>query len=150
MPRYDIHFQPVMPTEDAQGYKIFTFGFTRTLGIRGPQALVNRWAKTFMTPKGSDLLHPSYGTEFGSLPGSNISNDFSMLQDVVVMAIEDASDQVRQQETRAAIPADEALSSAELSWIRPTAGGDGFDVGIIINNKAGRVLPLKLTLAATR
>jgi hypothetical protein len=149
MPRYDIHFQPVMPTEAAYGYKIFTFGFTAPLSIRGPQALVNRWAKTFMTPKGSDPLHSSYGTEFGNLPGSNVT-DFSMLQDIVVMAIDDANDQVRAQEAKNRVDPDESLDTATLGWITPEAGGDGFQVGILISNLAGVALPLKLTLAATR
>lgn len=150
MPRYDIHFQPVTPASEAYGYKIFTFGFVNTLGVRGPQALVNRWSKTFMTPKGSDLLHPSYGTEFGNLPGSNISDDFAMLQDIIVMAIEDANDQVRQQETSGFLDADESLAAAELGWLTPVVGGDGFSVGIVISNQLGKALPLKLSLAATR
>lgn len=152
MPRYDIHFQPVMPPEDQFGYKVFTFGFKAALGISGAQALVNRWTKTFITPKGSDLLHPSYGTEFGNLPGSNILGDFGMLQDVVVMAIEDANEQVHAQESEYGIILDdnEMLDSAAFGWLSPTAGKDGFHVGIIINNMAGQSLPFKLTLAATR
>jgi hypothetical protein len=149
MAKYDIHFQPVMPPESASGYKIFTFGFISPLKVRGPQALVNRWLKTFMTPKGTDPLHLSYGTEFGSLPGSNIG-DFSMLQDLVVMAIDDANEQVRTQESRMYLDADESLATASFGWLVPYVGGDGFSVGIVISNMAGRTLPLKLTLAATR
>jgi hypothetical protein len=150
MPRYDIHFQPIMPPEDQYGFKSFTFGFVASLKIRGPQSLVNRWVKTFMTPKGSDLLHPSYGTDFGSLAGSNIVNDFSTLQDTVIMSIDDASDQVRRQDEAETLDDDESLESAELGSFVPEPGGDGFNVWVVINNKAGQNLPTKLTLMASR
>lgn len=150
MARYDIHFQPVVPVGDIYGYKAFTFGFTAALGVRGPQALVNRWAKTFMTPKGSDLLHPSYGTQFGSLYGSNVLGDFSSLQDVVVMAIDDANEQVTKQDASGTMNADEALANAALGWLTPAASGDGFDVGIVITNKANQPITLRLALMSTR
>jgi len=147
---HDIHFQPIMPPEDQHGFKSFTFGFTAALKINGPQALVNRWVKTFMTPKGSDLLHPDYGTDFGNLAGSNIVNDFTTLQDTVIMAIDDANDQVRRQDESAVLDSSEALDSATLGQFIPITGGDGFNLWVVINNKAGQNLPLKLTLMATR
>ena len=150
MPRYDIHFQPVTPVDDIYGYKAFTFGFTAALGVRGPQALVNRWAKTFITPKGSDLLHPSYGTQFGNLYGSNVLGDFSSLQDVVIMAIDDANEQVTAQDASGIMDADESLSNATLGWLTPLSSGDGFDVGVVITNKANQNLTLRLALMATR
>jgi hypothetical protein len=54
----DIHFQPV-PASEVTGNKVFTFGFVSALKVSGLQALVNRWVKTFMTPLGSDPLHPN-------------------------------------------------------------------------------------------
>lgn len=147
---YDIHFQPVTPVEDIQGFKLFTFGFTAALGVQGPQSLVNRWAKTFMTPKGTDLLHPSYGTQFGRLYGSNILGDYSSLQDTVIMAIDDANEQVWRQDADNDMPAEEALAEASFGWLTPSAAGDGFDLGVVINNKAGQALTIKLALMATR
>jgi hypothetical protein len=149
MPRYDIHFQPVTPASDIVGYKMFTFGFTAALGVRGPQALVNRWAKTFVTPKGSDLLHPSYGTQFGNMFGSNIE-DFSSLQDIVIMAIDDANEQVVAQDASGLMDADESLANATLGWLTLLPEGDGFDVGVVITNKANKNLTLRLALMATR
>lgn len=151
MYKLDVHFQPVMPPGSSYGFKVFTFGYRSALEVYGPQALVNRWVKTFMTPKGSDLLHPQFGTEFGNLPGSNILRDFTMLQDIVVMSIDDANTQVHDQEKGIYyLNDDELLDSAEFGWIMPSSGGDGFHVGIVINNMAGTPLPLKLTLGATR
>lgn len=149
MPRYDIHFQPVTPVADIVGYKMFTFGFTAALGVRGPQALVNRWAKTFTTPKGSDLLHPAYGTQFGDMFGSNIE-DFSSLQDIVIMAIDDANEQVAAQDASGMMNADESLANATLGWLTPLPDGDGFDIGVILTNKANQNLTLRLALMATR
>jgi hypothetical protein len=137
-----------MPSEDISGYKTFTFGFTAALKIRGPQALVNRWAKTFMTPKGSDLLHPDYGTEFGDLAGSNIVSDYTELQDTAIMSIDDASDQVREQDAVGLLDANESLESAELVKFVPLQ--DGFELWVLLVNKAQQSLPLKLTLMATR
>lgn len=137
-----------MPSEDIYGYKTFTFGFTAALKIRGPQALVNRWAKTFMTPKGSDLLHPDYGTEFGDLAGSNIVSDYTELQDTAIMSIDDASDQVRDQDATGLLDANESLESAELVKFVPLQ--DGFELWVLLVNKAQQSLPLKLTLMATR
>lgn len=150
MPRYDVHFQPVMPSEDIHGYKTFTFGFTAALKVRGPQALVNRWVKTFMTPKGSDYIHPTYGTEFGSLAGSNIVSDFSVLQDTVIMSIDDANDQVRHQDNQNLVNSDEALESAVMHTFRATPEQDGFELWVMLTNKARQSLPVKLTLMATR
>lgn len=137
-----------MPSEDIFGYKTFTFGFTAALKIRGPQSLVNRWAKTFMTPKGSDLLHPDYGTEFGDLAGSNVVSDYTALQDNAIMSIDDASDQVREQDAVSLLDANESLESAELIKFVPLQ--DGFELWVLLVNKAQQSLPLKLTLLATR
>jgi len=150
MPRYDIHFQPVMPPEDQRGFKSFTFGFTSALRVRGTQSLVNRWVKTFYTPKGSDLLHPGYGTDFGSLAGSNIVNDFSTLQDTVIMAIDDASEQVRRQDEAESLDDDESLESAELGSFVPTSSRDGFDFWVVLTNRLGTSLQVKLTTLASR
>jgi hypothetical protein len=147
MAKYDIHFQPV-PSADVVGYKTFTFGFRAALKVTGPQALVNRWVKTFMTPKGSDPLDITYGTTFASLVGGNFSQTNTDLQDVVVLAMEDASDQVRQQDLEGFYNDDERLLSATLLQYAPVA--DGFAVWVEIKNMAGDVLPVKLVDLADR
>ncbi len=147
MSGYDIHFQPV-PADRVYGFRCFEFGFQAALKVKGMQALVNRWVKTLMTPLGSDLLDPTAGTTFGNLVGSNFGAISSDIQDLVVMAIEDASDQVKEQDLQGYFTDDEKLQSAELlDFVEVTAG---FEVWILIKNVAGDALSVPLVTLATR
>lgn len=143
MAGYDIHFQPV-PPDEVHGFKTFEFGYRAALKVKGPQSLVNRWVKTLMTPKGSDPLRASYGTAFGNLPGSNISGKSPDVADVVNMAIQDANEQVMQQDIAGLYPDNERLLSAELITIEISEAGDGFNVWVRINNVAGEVITFRL------
>lgn len=147
MPGYDIHFQPV-PSSQVHGYKTFTFGFKAALKVKGPQSLVNRWVKTLMTLKGSDPLAPSYGTAFPNLVGANISDVTSEVKDVLVLSMDDASAQVRQQDIAGLYSDDERLQSAILYDFTPTE--DGFAVWVEIRNMAGQILTVHLMDLATR
>lgn len=147
---YDIHFQPVAPG-NMYGTRIFTFGFKASLKVQGPQALVNRWVKTFLTPKGSNPLDKNEGTGFGRLVGANISSrNKTGVEDVVLLAIEDANDQVRQQDLDALFPENERLANAVLLRIYTPPTGDGTEVWVQITNVAGQVLPVKLMALADR
>jgi hypothetical protein len=152
---YDIHFQPV-PAEEALGTRIFTFGFRATLKVQGAQALVNRWVKTFMTPKGSNPLDLEEGTAFGRMVGSNINAYHQGIEDVILLSIEDANDQVRKQDLDGLFPEDERLSNATL-FVPPDnyqidmkAGRDFVELWVRIVNVAGKVLPVRLIELADR
>ena len=129
---------------------MFTFGFRASLKVQGPQALVNRWAKTFMTPKGSNPLHKDEGTAFGRLVGSNIDAYHGGLEDVILLSIEDANEQVRQQDLDGLYPENERLANATLLQLEESATGDGVAVWVRIVNVAGEVLPVKLIELADR
>jgi len=147
MAGYDIHFQPV-PAGETFGYKCFEFGFKAALKVKGPQALVNRWVKTLMTPLGSDPLYPENGTTFGNLIGANINSISADTRDLVIIAIEEASEQVREQDLRGLFPDDERLQSAELmDFVELDAG---FEVWVLIKNRAGDALPVRLVELSTR
>lgn len=143
MSGYDIHFQPV-PSAEVFGFKTFEFGYRAALKVKGPQSLVNRWVKTLMTPKGSDPLYTSEGTAFGNLPGSNITNVSNDLSDAVNLAIQDANDQVHQQDIAGLFPDNERLLNAELLNFQPNSSGDGFNVWIRIRNVAGESITFRL------
>lgn len=147
MSGYDIHFQPV-PSSQVRGYKTFTFGFKAALKVKGPQSLVNRWVKTVMTLKGSDPLDPSYGTALPNLMGANVSNVTTEVKDVLVLAMDDASAQVRQQDIAGLYSDDERLQSAILYDFTPSE--DGFQVWVEIRNMAGQILTVHLMDLATR
>jgi hypothetical protein len=146
---YDIHFQPV-PEGEVYGLKTFTFGFTAALKVQGLQSLVNRWAKTFMTPKGSDLLYPERGTDFADLAGSNVSLRSPELRDVVIISIEDANDQVREQDLDGGYDPSESLLTASLEGFKLNTAGDGLEVWVKITNMEETVLTTKLVELATR
>lgn len=145
--QYDIHFQPV-PKEDVKGYKTFTFGFKAALKVRGPQALVNRWAKTFMTPKGSDPLDRTAGTSFSDMIGANITRITDELKDVAILSVIDASEQVKKQDVEGLFSDDSRLMSATLMDILQTA--DGIELWVEIKTMSGDVLPVRLIDIANR
>jgi len=146
----DIHFQPVVPASAIKGTKVFTFGFTASLKVTGLQSLVNRWVKTFMTPVGSDPLHPEFGTEFGNLIGANIAGHASALLDVVAIAVDEVNEQVQEQDRKGFRAPDESLDDAQLTRFVPSESGDGFDVWVEITNKEGTTLQVRLAELATR
>lgn len=92
---------------------LFTLGATPR-EVQGLQALVNRWLKTFLTPKGSHPWRRDEGTEFYRLIGGSVAT-LRGCEALVVEAVDDANDQVlaqdRAEPTR---PAAERLQHAGL------------------------------------
>lgn len=148
MAGFDIHFQPVRPGE-VYGYKTFTFGYEKSVKVNGPQALVNRWVKTLVTPKGTDATDLDYGTAFGDLFGSNISN-LSNLKDAVFLAITDANDQVRQQDIEGLYSQNERLRDAILVDVRANKDTGFLETWVRISNTAGDQMVVRLTEGGTR
>ena len=140
---YDIHFQ-VIPEEDqlTAGGRVFSFGFTSAIGVRGPQKLMNRWIKCLFTLRGSDLLSPEYGTGFPDLIGSNISQQRDF-EDAVALFISDCSAQIAALDQAQSPPANERLDSAVLTAVVPR-GAVGYDVYVTLKNVAGQLIPLIL------
>jgi hypothetical protein len=93
MARYDLHIQLVDPSEQTFGAN-FSFGVANPILVTGFQALVNRWMKIFMTPKGSHPVRRTEGTEFPYLLGSNVT-DIPSLEATVAEYIDDATQQVQ-------------------------------------------------------
>lgn len=135
MARYDIHVQG-LPETPEHGFKCMSFIYEAPLKVSGFQALINRWVKTLMTPRGSDLLDKQFGTDFGNLIGANFSaNNYKLVQDTVNMAVSDANKQVSRQDSDGFFDASEQLASAEVVGYESVTGG--FSVWVRIKNKAG-------------
>jgi len=147
--KYDIHFQPAAP-EEQHGTRVFTFGFKASLKVAGPQALVNRWVKTLMTPKGSNPLDKAEGTAFGNLIGSNVSRRHRDVEDVLLLSIEDANEQVKRQDLIGMFPANERLVNATLLENEGRTWEDGFEIWVRIVNVVGQVLTTRLMDLADR
>lgn len=146
----DIHYQPV-PVSEVRSTKVFTFGFQSAKKVEGLQALVNRWVRILMTPRGSDPLELNAGTDFGTLVGTNIPKSArGSLLDVVAMAIDDASEQVKEQDKNMLYNESESLDQVNLLRFQVNTAGDGFDVWVEIINKAGETLTTRLAGLADR
>lgn len=134
---FDIHYQILSPAEQAESYgHVFTFGFTTAVAVRGPQKLINRWLKCFLTPKGSDPIDLTYGTEFAHLFGGNVNQQ--TFSDVVTLSVEDATEQLRGMDRRAALDDDERVSGASVTGIT-VRNDNSYDVYISLVSVAGDV-----------
>ena len=145
--KYDVYYQGI-PEADINSMRFFTFGFKRSVGIRGPQKLILQWLKRLMTPKGSDPTNVETGTDFPALIGSNISS-MADVRDVVLLAIDDCSSQMRKIQRVTMPDEDEMLLSATLTSFEAT-GDDGFDAWVTISNVKGTELAVNLPSLSTR
>lgn len=145
--RFDIHYQ-ILPEEQQLSARVFGFGFVSAVGVRGPQKLINRWLKCFMTPQGSDPFDRTYGTGFPYLIGSNIQSTANVI-DIVTLAIQDCSTQIRAFETTNLMSADERLGSVSILQILED-GAAGFQIWLGITNAAGLQTPVVLPSTSTR
>jgi len=120
------------------GFKCMEFGFTAAMKVTGFKALIDRWIKTFLTPKGSDPLYPDEGTSVGALIGANISKVTTDLRDIVTMSITKANEQIQRQDIEGFYDDVMRLKSATLD--RLVTSADGIEVWITIENVAGERL----------
>lgn len=146
---YDIHFQPV-PADQVTGLKVFSFGFTAALKVQGLQSLVNRWAKTFMTPRGSDPREPGTGTDFADMVGANLDIQSPEIGDVIVISIEEANEQVRQQDLVGDYDSNECLETVTLKALNVREQKDGIDIWVEIVSKEHERLTFHLADIGTR
>jgi len=143
MATFDVHFQLLSEAEQTvSGGRVFSFGFTTALGVKGPQKLVNRWLKCLCTLKGTDLLSPTYGTGFPELIGSNVSQQQDVI-DAMALFIEDCNDQITAFDQKKFPPQDERLASAVLTSVIPRGDSD-YDIYVAMKNAAGVVLNVKV------
>lgn len=129
-------------------FRFFTFGFDRSVGVRGPQKLVLQWLKCLMTTKGSDPTDLEYGTEFPNLIGSNV-RAMQDLRDVVMLCVQDCNEQILKLQQTTQPDLDELLLTATLVKF-DLLGDDGFEAHVTISNAKGKELTINLPSLATR
>jgi hypothetical protein len=144
---FDLYYQGKEP-ENVHGFKFFTAGFGRSIGVRGLWKLTLQWLKRFMTTKGSDPTRPEEGTEFPNLIGSNIVSTADV-RDVVLLAIEDCNEQMFTVQQTTQPDQDELLLTAVLSKFT-ALGEDGFEAWVTISNVEGTKLTIELPQFSTR
>lgn len=145
---YDINIQ-IVSAACYTGTGFYSFGQTRSLGVRGIQKLVNVFAKFLLTPVGSDPFDVSYGTNLTNLIGSNVA--LSDAREVLDMAVAATAAAVQAyQSGRASVDDDERLSSAVVSNYIEILGGPGFAAQILIRNVANEQAQIVLPTLEVR
>lgn len=145
---YDINIQ-IVPASRYTGMAFYSFGQTRSLGVRGIQKLVNIFAKFLLTPVGTDPTDLTYGTNLTSLIGSNVVLDdareiLNIAVDATVSAIQGF------QSGQSTVPDDERLASASVTNYIEIPDGPGFAAQILIRNVSGQQLLLLLPTLEVR
>ena len=139
---FDVNIQ-IVPAVDYTGTAFYSFGQTRSLGVRGIQKLINIFAKFLLTPVGSDPLDLTYGTNFTNLIGSNVILDDA--REILDAAVTTTATAIQGFQTgQANIPDDERLATAAVSQYILIPDGPGFAAQILITNVANVGLTILL------
>lgn len=147
MPKYDAFYTGTAEATQHL-FRFFTFGFDRSVGIRGPQKLALQWLKCLMTTKGTDPTNLEYGTDFPNLIGSNVQA-MQDLQDVVMLCVQDCNEQIIAIQQKTQPDLDELLLAATLARFDRT-GVDGFEAYVTISNAKNQEVTVNLPALATR
>lgn len=148
MPAYDVNIQ-IVPASRYTGMAFYSFGQTRSLGVRGIQKLVNVFAKYLLTPVGTDYTDLTYGTNLTTLIGTNVVLDdareiLDMAVDATVAAIQAI------QAGKSSVPDDERLASAAVTNYIEIPEAPGFSAQILITNVANQQLQIVLPTLEVR
>lgn len=145
---YDINIQ-IVPASRYTGMAFYSFGQTRSLGVRGIQKLVNIYAKFLLTPVGTDPTDLLYGTNLTSLIGSNVVLEDA--REILNIAVETTTTAIQGfQSGQASVPDDERLASASVTDYIEIPDGPGFAAQILIRNVANQQLQLVLPTLEVR
>lgn len=145
---FDINIQ-IVPAINYTGMAFYSFGQTRSLGVRGIQKLINVFAKYLLTPIGTDPTDLTYGTNLTNLIGSNvILDDAREILDIAVDATVAAVQRFQVRHT--SISTDERLASASVVDYITIAEGPGFAAQILIRNVSNQQLQLVLPTLEVR
>lgn len=145
---YDVNIQ-IVPAARYTGLEFYSFGQTRSLGVRGINKLVNIFAKFLLTPVGTDPLDLTYGTNLTALIGTNVALDDA--QEVLGIAVDTTSAAIQSfQAGNAAVPDDERLASASVTNYISIPDGPGFAAQILITNVAGSQMQIVLPTLEVR
>ena len=137
MSTYDVHVQPLPVAQQSVIKGLYTYGFRKTMSVRGIQRLVNRWALEFLTEQGSDPLDPDRGTAFMSLVGSNVSATRD-LEEICRIAVSKANRRMALYEAQYPPESTEdAFASATITELTVSPGDFGITLRVRIRNQEG-------------
>lgn len=140
--RFDLHFDLVNPLDQDARNAVFALDASRPTSVAGPQKLVNRLVKAFLTSRGSNPLHRKDGTDFTSLVNGNVE-DPEDLEAAVTLMVQDAADQIKAIDQRSPwLAPNERLRAADLKTFT-MIGVDRFEMTVELTTTSGdRVLAL--------
>lgn len=145
---YDINIQ-IVPESAYTGMAFYSFGQTRSLGVRGINKLVNMFAKFLLTPVGTDPTDLAYGTNLATLIGSNVV--LTDAQEILDMAVSSTVAAIQGFQTgQPSVPDDERLASAAVTQYIEIPDGPGFSAQILITNVAGQQMQIVLPTLEVR
>jgi hypothetical protein len=132
---FDIHIEG-LPISRVHGSRGIGFGdYALHIGVMGPQKMVDRFMKCFLTPIGSDLTDKEYGTPVASALGNSIGS--TTLAQLVHMSAQQVVTTLQRYDSLYDTPDDERLVLASIEQLEVTAAGDGFDAYVRLQNAAG-------------
>lgn len=146
MPKYDVHIEGV-PPDEVVGPRCFTFGNYprgKIYAVSGVQKLVERFARCFMTPIGTDLSDSTYGTTLAGLFLGNVSAED--LSTVAAQAVADTEQKLREYDSQNGVPDDERLSSSTIDDVQVDPEGKGVMITVTLKNAAGTTVQTTIPL----
>jgi phage baseplate assembly protein W len=141
--KFDIHLESV-PVDQLQGPQFLTFGpYERVLGVRGIQKMVDRFMKCMMTPIGSDVSDPEYGTQLAASFLGNVSP--GDLFSIAAQAVATAEQKIREYDSDQGTPDEERLAATEIENIYIDEGGLGVVLVVRLRNAAGTLVQSQMS-----
>jgi len=139
---YDIHFESVQQQGGTvTDFHVLTFGdYPQTVRIDGIQKLVNRFLKCLMTPAGTDLSDPRYGTGLMTMFLGNV--DQNTIGQVVTLSVNAAVKTIQDYDLANAAPDTERLMTASIERLDFDSTSPGFDLYLRLTNVAGTTVIL--------
>lgn len=132
--KLDISFIDHSSTNDNE------IGFDSAKHITGIYSLVQRFAHILLTPIGTELTDPSYGTALSEVINSNYTSNLSSL--VAIYVVEAAEQLLRYQDEDGVTNLDERLDSVQL--LNVETGSDYIDMTVKIIAESGEDLVIIL------
>jgi hypothetical protein len=140
---FDVHIEGV-PVAQVKSTRCVTFGsYGRVLGVKGVQKMVDRFLKCFMTPLGTDISDPSYGTILAtSFLGNVNSGD---VYSIALQSVTTAQQKMQEYDSLGNAEDDERLASAQIDDITVDQSGGAIQITLRLTNVAGTVVKTQMS-----
>jgi hypothetical protein len=140
---FDVHIEGV-PAAQVKSIRCVTFGsYGRVLGVKGIQKMIDRFLKCFMTPLGTDISDPSYGTILATSFLGNINS--GDLYSIALQSVSAAQQKIQEYDSYGNAEDDERLSSAQIDNIAVEQSSGAVQITLRLTNAAGTVVKTQMS-----